>query len=104
MMNVLDEIELKGERRGERRGRREGERRGRREGRATMLLRQMEARFGEVPADLAARIEAADEASLDQWAVRVLTATTPEEVLDGDAQPKRSARKRAAPRKRPARV
>jgi hypothetical protein len=50
-----------------------------------------------------ARIEAAGEAALDRWAVRVLTATTLEEVLD-DTQPRRSTRKTAATRKRSARA
>jgi predicted transposase YdaD len=98
MMNVLDEIELRGERRGRREGRREGERRGR----AKMLLQLMEARFGDIPADVVTRIEAAGEAVLDRWAVRVLTATTPEEVLD-DTRARRSTRK-TVPRKRPSRA
>ena len=95
MMTVLDEIELR------------GERRGKREGRAKMLLQQMEVRFGPVSADVATRIEAADETALGRWAIRVLTAPTPEEVIgdaaDDTGQPRRAARKTTA-RKPPQRA
>ena len=57
------------------------ERRGDRNGRARMLLQQITARFGAVPPEIAARIEAAGGTALDRWALRVLTATTPEEVV-----------------------
>jgi len=40
------------------------------------------ARFGEVPAGVIARVEAADEGALDRWAVRALTAKTAEDVID----------------------
>jgi hypothetical protein len=78
LVTVLDEIEL----RGERKGKREGERKGKRKGREEMLLKLLAARFGEVPAEVVARVEAADQRALDRWAVRVLTAKTPEGVLD----------------------
>jgi predicted transposase YdaD len=70
VVTVLDEIELRGELKGERKGR------------AKMLLQQLAARFGEVPAKVIARVEAADEGALDRWAVRVLTAKTPEDAID----------------------
>jgi hypothetical protein len=94
VVTLLDEIERKGERRGERKGKREGKR----EGRAQTLLEQLTARFGKVSAEVAARVKAADEAALARWAVRVLTARTMEEVLDGDARapsPRSSTRRTA---------
>jgi hypothetical protein len=68
---------------------------GRLEGRAQMLLQQLRARFGRVPADAKARVLAAKEATLTRWSLRVLTAPTLEAVLDGKA-------KKAAPARRPA--
>ncbi len=75
---------------------------GKREGRAAMLLDLLAARFGKLPAAVRARIDEADEKVLSTWALRVLTAKTLAEVLDGEAAapaPKarttaRSARKR----------
>jgi Domain of unknown function (DUF4351) len=46
-----------------------------------MLLRLLRARFGEVPADAVARIQEADEAQLETWADRVITAPTLDDVL-----------------------
>ncbi|WP_437682514.1 Rpn family recombination-promoting nuclease/putative transposase [Sorangium sp. So ce131] len=95
IVTVLDEIE----RRGERRGRTQGLARGRAEGRAQTLLELLTARFGDVPAEVSARILAADEAALVSWTARVLTAPTPEDVLgDGDA----STGAPTAPPRRPA--
>ncbi|WP_437941928.1 hypothetical protein [Sorangium sp. So ce341] len=92
IVTTLDEIERRGERRGLAQGRAQG--------RAQTLLELLAARFGAVPADVSARILAADEAALVAWTTRVLTAPTPEDVLaeDGDrpAAPRRpAARKRA---------
>jgi Domain of unknown function (DUF4351) len=56
---------------------------GRQEGERNMLLRQLRARFGELPAAATARIHAADVAELEQWGERVLGAQTLAEVLDG---------------------
>ncbi|WP_437580930.1 Rpn family recombination-promoting nuclease/putative transposase [Sorangium sp. So ce887] len=91
IVTTLDEIE----RRGERRGRAQGERRGRAQGRAQTLLELLTARFGAVPAEVSARILAANEAALVAWTTRVLTAPTPEDVLVEDG-------KRPAPARRPA--
>ena len=47
-----------------------------------MLLRQLHARFGELPEVTVARIEAADSADLERWGERVLGAQTLAEVID----------------------
>ncbi|XXY49328.1 hypothetical protein WME91_55895 [Sorangium sp. So ce269] len=86
-MTELDEIE------------RRGERRGRAQGRAQTLLELLTARFGALPAGVSARILAADEATLVAWTARVLTATTPEDVL-GDGGQGASPARRPAARKR----
>ncbi|MFO0593615.1 MAG: Rpn family recombination-promoting nuclease/putative transposase [Polyangiaceae bacterium] len=94
IVTFLDEIE----RRGERRGEREGERKGR----AQTLLEQLAARFGALPADVSARVQAADEATLAAWTMRVLTAATLEDVLEekpGRTPPARPVPGKRAPRK-----
>jgi flagellar biosynthesis/type III secretory pathway protein FliH len=54
---------------------------GLKKGQLNLLLRQLRARFGELPAAVITRIEAADTAELEQWAERVLNAKTLPEVL-----------------------
>jgi hypothetical protein len=61
--------------------RNEARREGIHEGERKLLLRQLRARFGELPATAVARIEAASEAELGQWAERLLGAQTLAEVL-----------------------
>lgn len=63
--------------------RNEGRNEGRQEGERNLLLRQLRARFGELPAAVAARIHAAEVAELERWGERVLGAQTLVEVLDG---------------------
>jgi hypothetical protein len=70
---------------------------GKREGRARTLLEQLKARFGPVPAEAKARINAANEATLARWSLAVLTAPTLAAVLEGKtkkAAPRPAARKR----------
>ncbi|WP_437971450.1 hypothetical protein WMF04_20035 [Sorangium sp. So ce260] len=62
------------------------------------------ARFGAVPAEVSARILAADEAALVAWTARVLTAPTPEDVLVEDDERPAPAPRRPAARKRARRV
>ncbi len=52
----------------------------RQEGQRRTLLRQLRRKFGPLPPDAEARVAAADEATLDLWTDRVLTATRLEEV------------------------
>ena len=61
--------------------REEGRAEGRAEGRTALLLRQLRLRFGPLPEDMLQRVRAADEATLDIWAERILTAATLSEVL-----------------------
>ena len=64
---------------------REGELKGKREGRLQgmrdFLLNQLEKRFGVLPARYARRIEKADDAQLQLWGERVLTAEKLREIF-----------------------
>jgi hypothetical protein len=64
-----------------RRIREEGRQEGRREGEAEMLLRLLHIRFGTLPADTEAHVQAADPETLLRWSERVLTAATLDEVF-----------------------
>lgn len=59
---------------------------GRVEGRAekarSILLRQLQLKFGALSADVVERVGAAEEPELDRWSDRVLTATTLDEVFE----------------------
>jgi hypothetical protein len=44
-------------------------------------LRQLRARFGEVPASIAERVRTAELVDLDRWAELVVTAATVEEIF-----------------------
>ncbi|WP_437731849.1 Rpn family recombination-promoting nuclease/putative transposase [Sorangium sp. So ce1335] len=55
--------------------------RGRQEGQRRMLLKQLGARFGALPDDAVARVNAADMTELDRLSERVLTAATLADVL-----------------------
>jgi hypothetical protein len=54
---------------------------GRREGEAEMLLRLLRLRFGPLPMDAVARVQAADPETLLHWSERVLTAATLDEIF-----------------------
>ena len=54
---------------------------GRIEGLATQLLRQLAARFGELPAEVVDRVRSASIEELDRWALQVLDAETLESVF-----------------------
>ena len=62
--------------------RNEGRDEGRKEGASNLLLRQLRARFRELPAAVIARIEAADAADIELWGERVLAEQTLAGVLD----------------------
>ncbi len=59
-----------------------GEEQGRKEGERALLLRLLRARFGELPADVVARVEGAEVGTIEQWGERVLSAKSLAEVLD----------------------
>lgn len=63
--------------------RREGEQRGLLRGKRSVLLRQLRVKFGQVSAAVEQRVTTADEAALDAWTERVLSATSAEEATGG---------------------
>ncbi len=62
-------------------GKKEGRKEGRREGELTMLRRQLERRFGELPPQVVERLERADVDLLLEWGDRVLTAARLDDVF-----------------------
>jgi predicted transposase YdaD len=62
-------------------GRREGEAEGRRQGEAEVILRQLRIRFGPLPEDVTARLNAADAETLLRWSERILSASTLDAVF-----------------------
>ena len=62
-------------------GREEGMQQGMQRGEARILTAQLRLRFGELPAAVYQRIEAADAETLLRWSERVLTAKTLDEML-----------------------
>jgi len=73
--------EQRGEQIGEQRGEKRGEKRGEQRGKATLLLRQLERRFGVLPASARDRVLAADTVMIEEWGLRVLEAASLEEVF-----------------------
>jgi predicted transposase YdaD len=71
----------RGIREGMQQGIREGMQQGVRQGEATLLVRQMESRFGPLSAENRERVAGAESDSLLKWGERVLTAKTIEEVF-----------------------
>ena len=59
----------------------EGRRQGRREGEAEVLLRLLRVRFGPLPEDVMARLNAADAETLLRWSERILSAPTLDAVF-----------------------
>jgi predicted transposase YdaD len=67
--------------RGQALGEARGEARGLLEGRRLTLLHLARARFGPLPPAFTARVEAADNNALDLWSLRLLTASSLEEIV-----------------------
>ncbi|MFS8066845.1 MAG: Rpn family recombination-promoting nuclease/putative transposase, partial [Byssovorax sp.] len=63
------------------RGRRDGRREGERTAERRVVLKLLRLRFGELPAAVVARVEAAEVPELDVWTERVMTASRLEDVL-----------------------
>ncbi len=59
-----------------------GEEQGRKDGERALLLRQLRARFGELPPDVVTRVEGAEVGTIERWGERVLSAKSLAEVLD----------------------
>jgi predicted transposase YdaD len=68
--------------------RREGRIEGKLKGKHEAIERLLRQRFGALPAAAAARIEQAGEVELDAWSLRILTASSLEEVLATKARRK----------------
>ena len=66
---------------GEERGAKKAEQRGQMRALRSMLENLLRARFGDVPPHLRERIATADEASLQEWGLRMLTAANVDEVF-----------------------
>ncbi len=66
---------------GRKEGRNEGRSEGLREGSRRTLLKLLRTRYGALPQEAVARVEAADLPQLDAWTDRVLTAATLDEAL-----------------------
>ncbi|MEO5351499.1 MAG: DUF4351 domain-containing protein [Magnetococcus sp. YQC-3] len=58
-----------------------GERKGRREEGASLLVRLLQRRFGDLPAWASQKIADAELSALEEWSLRILDATTLESVL-----------------------
>jgi flagellar biosynthesis/type III secretory pathway protein FliH len=71
----------KGREEGRQEGHEEGHEEGLQRGEARILTAQLRLRFGDLPADIHQRIEAADADTLLRWSERVLTAATLDEIL-----------------------
>lgn len=72
-------------REGRKEGHKEGRNEGRKEGQCELLIKQMRLRFGPLPEGALARIRNADQAQLDRWAERILTAQSRDDLLDDRA-------------------
>lgn len=68
-------------------GRVQGRVEGRVEGKAEMLLRQLHRRFGDVPAEIAARVRGGGSEQLDAWCDRILDARSFDDVFGSDSPP-----------------
>lgn len=78
LMTTADRLRAEGEARGETRGIALGETLGR----AAILLEQLTVKFGHLPVDVTDRVRAAGTGELETWAVRVLTASSLNEVFE----------------------
>lgn len=81
MQTIAQWLEERGMDRGLKEGRKEGLKEGHKEGQHDLLLRLLRKRFGELPAGVVARIDAADEPSIARWAEQLLTAGTLDAVF-----------------------
>ena len=62
-----------------------GRAQGARKGQIKLLLKMLGLRFGTLPPEISARLEAGTEADLERWAERLLVASSLEAVFEGDS-------------------
>ena len=62
-------------------GMQQGMRQGMRHGESTMLLRQMERKFGQVSEEVKQKIEEADSDTLLEWGEKIISASTIDDVF-----------------------
>jgi predicted transposase YdaD len=101
-MTVAEQLRREGRQQGLKRGRQQGLKRGREQGlqrgleqgleqglesgRRSLLLTQLEHRFGTVPAEMLEQIDAATSEQLDSWALRLLSASSLDDVFTPSTQ------------------
>ena len=81
IMTIAERLRQEGLEQGLERGREEGMRTGMLGGRIRIVRRQLELRFGALGEAVVQRLESSDEAALERFAERLLTARTVEEVF-----------------------
>lgn len=79
-MSLADVLRSEGMEEGEKKGRKEGESRVEAAWRET-LLSGLRTRFGELPADVVARVEQATQPQLSKWSLAAMQAATLEAVF-----------------------
>lgn len=72
---------LEGREEGREEGRKEGRKEGLRQGQADVLRRQMQRKFGAVPAAVEARLASASFALLESWSLNLLDAESIDDVF-----------------------
>jgi hypothetical protein len=65
----------------ERIGFKKGKQQGMQQGESTMLLRQMERKFGQVSEEVKQKIEEADSGTLLEWGEKIISASTIDDVF-----------------------
>ena len=80
-MQYVSSIERIGFKKGKQQGMQHGKQQGMRQGESTMLLRQMERKFGQVSEEVKQKIEEADSDTLLEWGEKIISASTIDDVF-----------------------
>ena len=80
-MRYVTSIERLGIEKGIQQGMQQGMQQGRHQGMAQLLVRQLALRFGDVPASIRTKLEAATDDELESWADAVVSAPSLEAVF-----------------------
>lgn len=83
MQTLVEMWRQEGHQKGRQEGRQEGRREGRQEGLRSLLVRQLQRRFGPLPARVLAQIDAADDATLERWGEELLSARSLRRLFPG---------------------